>query len=341
MASNEEIVNLLKSFQSYMVDQRKFLTDYIANQDINFPPEVRGGEGGQAKTAKLPIDWQKKLDPISGGELGDRKEYGTGDKGRSTSQAKTGDPYLHKHAPGEGHAYDEGQSEQPYTEPEVEGEGYPIEKTPVSYDQNAKDMEEDMEEEDEDEEEGEEEEKEEDTEEMKSILKSIKKLVKQNASIKNSIMKQIDIKKQAIAKKQYNESFSKAVELQVASVLEKMGITASNVTSPAPVIAVKSEDKAPVLVSKSEVPGVPDTDSFNNIRLADMMGKPLEDIKDFNEQVRKLAGVADPLNFKDDFTKLNKMREMTSGKNVGSMNYLNPDEYSKLQMKRTNSKRSA
>ena len=131
MASNREMHTLLKSFRDYVDYNSRFLNEYIANQNINFPPDVRGGEGGQAKAAKLPMNWEEKNDPLSGGDLGTRKEYGSRGWNRKSMPGKTNEQYLHKHEE-ETEAYTDGQDKHPYDDGSVKTDmgGYDIEKMP-------------------------------------------------------------------------------------------------------------------------------------------------------------------------------------------------------------------
>lgn len=73
----------------------KDLREYISNE-YNLNVEPRSYKGENAVDSSLPADWQAKLEPISGGQGGEKE----GDKGAEKKATKAGsqgkDAYLHK-----------------------------------------------------------------------------------------------------------------------------------------------------------------------------------------------------------------------------------------------------
>ena len=339
--ADSETKGLLKLFRNYVADNGKFLSDYIANQEVNFPPDIRGGEGGQAKDAKLPMDWPKKLKPISGGDFGshDRKEHGTGDWQRSTKEAKTGDPYLHKHMAADEHgdnAYTEGQATAPYdSKGPAEHEGYDIEKMPPM------DADEDMEEEEEIKEPEENEEVPED--EMKALMGEIKSLTKQNMRLQKYLLRKEANQRAATLQKQQAAHFEMAVTQHVESVLKKMGISSTPTSTPdqpVPAMVIKSEPikVEPAIVQKATVttPGIPDAASFDSGQMASFFGRPVDNVGDFTQQVKNLAGSSEVNgDLKGEFDRINKMRSAAQNREYGVIPYVPTEEYSKLKMRFT------
>lgn len=84
MPDNKELIGILKD-----------LRDYISNE-YNLNVDARSYKGENAVDESLPADWQKKLEPISGGSEGGHE----GDKGAEKKATKAGsqssDAYLHK-----------------------------------------------------------------------------------------------------------------------------------------------------------------------------------------------------------------------------------------------------
>ena len=83
MSSNkEQLLTILKGLRSYISKE------YSLNADGS-----KGGDSTMSVEKELPADWVNKLDPMSGGQGGERE----GALGKTTSTAKQGtNPYLHK-----------------------------------------------------------------------------------------------------------------------------------------------------------------------------------------------------------------------------------------------------
>ena len=83
MSSNkEQLLTILKS-----------LREYIANEYTVSADGAKGGDSTMSVDQEVDADWQNKLDPISGGQGGERE----GAASKTTSEARQGtDPYLHK-----------------------------------------------------------------------------------------------------------------------------------------------------------------------------------------------------------------------------------------------------
>ena len=83
MSSNkEQLLTILKS-----------LREYIANEYTVSANGAKGGDSTMSVDQEVDADWQNKLDPISGGQGGERE----GAASKTTSNARQGtDPYLHK-----------------------------------------------------------------------------------------------------------------------------------------------------------------------------------------------------------------------------------------------------
>ena len=83
MSSNkEQLLTILKS-----------LREYIANEYTVSADGAKGGDSTMSVDQEVDADWQNKLDPISGGQGGERE----GAASKTTSNARQGtDPYLHK-----------------------------------------------------------------------------------------------------------------------------------------------------------------------------------------------------------------------------------------------------
>ena len=318
MLEEKEVLTLLKGFGEYMEDQKKyntfienkmnemssFVDKYIANADmeINMPKELKDDKG-EAKNVKLPTDWVDKTEPLSGGDSG-RKDYGS-KGGNKSAQAKSGDPYLYKH--------DENGED---TEEE------PVEKMPMSYAEDTKDEEEeDM---------GHEEDEDKDIthEEMKMVTKYIKSLAKQNINKQRQLSKQMALKSQLLLKKQEEDRINGIIQKAINEAIGKLVVKSE---IPAPTEIKKSEVKEPIFSkSNTPVPGVPDKASFDNINMAEMLGQNVEDIGDFNKQVKSLSGKSTTNSLLGDFKNLNKMWDLAGQKNMGQpIQY--ETEFSKLQ----------
>ena len=285
---------VLNAFRDYLG------SNIMLKQDILFPPDQRGGQGGEARSAKLPTDWVAKKDPISGGEMGAREKYGNVDS-RGEKKAKSGDPYFHKHLPGEGTAYEESQGAVPgYKDGSAhsdigDAEHYAIEKD----EEEEKDWESD-EKQDEEMMEGhkaeahEDDEEDEDMEEMYkdggtySMMKQIRALLR----------KDMELTKRAISRKTEPRTISKQVNIEdlvqkgVKAELQRIGIKFEEKAS--------KTETAPVPIGGVEFPSTP----FGNI----------EDPTEFRKAVKVMAG---PTKMKDDsfkglFKKLNDLRNVQS-----------------------------
>ena len=83
MSSNkEQLLTILKS-----------LREYIANEYTVSADGAKGGDSTMSVDQEVDADWQNKLEPISGGQGGERE----GAASKTTSNARQGtDPYLHK-----------------------------------------------------------------------------------------------------------------------------------------------------------------------------------------------------------------------------------------------------
>ena len=83
MSSNkEQLLPILKS-----------LREYIANEYTVSADGAKGGDSTMSVDQEVDADWQNKLEPISGGQGGERE----GAASKTTSNARQGtDPYLHK-----------------------------------------------------------------------------------------------------------------------------------------------------------------------------------------------------------------------------------------------------
>ena len=83
MSSNkEQLLTILKS-----------LREYISNEYTVSADGAKGGDSTMSVDQEVDADWQNKLDPISGGQGGERE----GAASKTTSEARQGtDPYLHK-----------------------------------------------------------------------------------------------------------------------------------------------------------------------------------------------------------------------------------------------------
>ena len=93
----------------------KGLRDYIANEySLNVEP--RSYKGENANDSTLPADWQKKLEPISGGPGGERQgDHGAESKATAAgSQSK--DAYLHKELDANGEVVSKGVEAETYEE---------------------------------------------------------------------------------------------------------------------------------------------------------------------------------------------------------------------------------
>jgi len=83
MSSNkEQLLTILKSLREYISNE------YTVNADGS-----KGGDSTMSVDQEMDADWQGKLEPMSGGQGGERE----GAVGKTTSNARQGtDPYLHK-----------------------------------------------------------------------------------------------------------------------------------------------------------------------------------------------------------------------------------------------------
>ena len=83
MSSNkEQLLTILTS-----------LREYIANEYTVSADGAKGGDSTMSVDQEVDADWQNKLEPISGGQGGERE----GAASKTTSNARQGtDPYLHK-----------------------------------------------------------------------------------------------------------------------------------------------------------------------------------------------------------------------------------------------------
>ena len=83
MSSNkEQLLTILKSLREYIANE------YTVNADGS-----KGGDSTMSVDHAMDSDWTSKLDPMSGGQGGERE----GAMGKTTSNASQGtDPYLHK-----------------------------------------------------------------------------------------------------------------------------------------------------------------------------------------------------------------------------------------------------
>ena len=83
MSSNkEQLLTILKSLREYISNE------YTVNADGS-----KGGDSTMSVDQEMDADWQGKLEPMSGGQGGERD----GAMGKTTSNARQGtDPYLHK-----------------------------------------------------------------------------------------------------------------------------------------------------------------------------------------------------------------------------------------------------
>ena len=83
MSSNkEQLLTILKS-----------LREYIANEYTVSADGAKGGDSTMSVDQEVDADWQNKLEPIAGGQGGERE----GAASKTTSNARQGtDPYLHK-----------------------------------------------------------------------------------------------------------------------------------------------------------------------------------------------------------------------------------------------------
>ena len=83
MSSNkEQLLTILKSLREYISNE------YTVNADGS-----KGGDSTMSVDQEMDADWQSKLEPMSGGQGGERE----GAQGKTTSNARQGtDPYLHK-----------------------------------------------------------------------------------------------------------------------------------------------------------------------------------------------------------------------------------------------------
>ena len=83
MSSNkEQLLTILKSRR-----------EYIANEYTVSADGAKGGDSTMSVDQEVDADWQNKLEPISGGQGGERE----GAASKTTSNARQGtDPYLHK-----------------------------------------------------------------------------------------------------------------------------------------------------------------------------------------------------------------------------------------------------
>jgi len=83
MSSNkEQLLTILKSLREYISNE------YTVNADGS-----KGGDSTMSVDQEMDADWQGKLEPMSGGQGGERE----GAQGKTTSNARQGtDPYLHK-----------------------------------------------------------------------------------------------------------------------------------------------------------------------------------------------------------------------------------------------------
>ena len=335
--TSSNLYTVLKSFRDYVESNGKFLADYLANQEVNFPQEVRGGEGGQAKTAKMPMDWPEKLKPLSGGDLGSRKDYGSGG-GNKTSSAKSGDQYLHKDTDG---AYKDGVARHPYNDSPsaTDHEGYDIEKMPMDNEEEMENPEEEMKMEHEDEM-SEDEMSEDEDKAIKSVVNQIKSLVSNQSRFQKQLQKQWSDTRRMALYKQKEEALAVSIAKQVQLELKNLGIEKA-ITPGGSVIVSKTVEipTESIIIQKGMMPtlGEPDKASFDKIRLSDTMNMPVEDISDFNAQVNALSKKTDVNDLKDAFNMLNNMMDAGKGKNMGIVNYLNKKDYSGMNMQKKNS----
>jgi hypothetical protein len=88
MSSNkEQLLTILKGLREYIANE------YTLNADGS-----KGGDSTMSVDKDVPSDWVGKLDPLSGGQGGERE----GAMSKTTSEAKQGtNPYLHKEDDGE------------------------------------------------------------------------------------------------------------------------------------------------------------------------------------------------------------------------------------------------
>ena len=81
-ASKGQLLTILKGLREYISNE------YTLNADGS-----KGGDSTMSVDKDLDADWVNKLDPLSGGQGGERE----GALGKTTSAAKQGtNPYLHK-----------------------------------------------------------------------------------------------------------------------------------------------------------------------------------------------------------------------------------------------------
>ena len=81
-ANKEQLLTILKGLREYISNE------YTLNADGS-----KGGDSTMSVDKDVPSDWVGKLDPLSGGQGGERE----GALGKTTSEAKQGtNPYLHK-----------------------------------------------------------------------------------------------------------------------------------------------------------------------------------------------------------------------------------------------------
>ena len=92
-ANKEQLLTILKGLREYIANE------YTLNADGS-----KGGDSTMSVDKDVPSDWVDKLDPLSGGQGGERE----GAMGKTTSEAKQGtNPYLHKNLDENGDELDE------------------------------------------------------------------------------------------------------------------------------------------------------------------------------------------------------------------------------------------
>ena len=86
-SNKEQLLTILKGLREYIANE------YTINADGS-----KGGDSTMSVDKDVPSEWVDKLEPISGGQGGERE----GAMGKTTSEAKQGtNPYLHKEDDGE------------------------------------------------------------------------------------------------------------------------------------------------------------------------------------------------------------------------------------------------
>lgn len=93
----------------------KGLRDYISNEySLNVEP--RSYKGENANDSTLPADWQKKLEPISGGPGGERAGDHGAEAKASAAGSQSKDAYLHKQIDANGEVVSKGVENEQYEE---------------------------------------------------------------------------------------------------------------------------------------------------------------------------------------------------------------------------------